>query len=36
VVYAPRDGQAAITINKPTIEPGQPIDCEVFPRLWPR
>ena len=29
-------GQAAITIHKPGIEPGQPIDCEVFPRLWPR
>jgi len=36
VVYAPREGQAAITIHAPTIEPGQPIDCAVFPRLWPR
>jgi len=36
VVYAPREGQAAITIEKPTIQPGEPIDCAVFPRLWPR
>jgi len=36
VVYAPREGQEAITINKPTIQPGEPIDCAVFPRLWPR
>ena len=36
VVYAPRDGQATITVNKPTCLPGEPIDCAVFPRLWPR
>ena len=36
VVYAPREGQAAITIDKPTIQPGEAIDCAVFPRLWPR
>ena len=36
VVYAPRNGQASITIDKPTIQPGEPIDCAVFPRLWPR
>ena len=36
VVYAPRQGQAEITIEKPTIQPGEPIDCAVFPRLWPR
>jgi len=36
VVYAPRDGQARVTINEPTCRVGEPIDCEVFPRLWPR
>lgn len=36
VVYAPRDGQASITIDQPAIRPGEPLDCEVFPRLWPR
>jgi len=36
VVYAPRTGQASITIEPPTIQPGEPIDCAVFPRLWPR
>ena len=36
VVYAPREGQAAISVEPPTIAPGEPIDCAVFPRLWPR
>ena len=36
VVYAPREGQAAISVNPPTVLPGQPLDSEVFPRLWPR
>ena len=36
VVYAPRQGQANITIDTPTCLPGEPIDCAVFPRLWPR
>ena len=36
VVYAPREGQAAISVEPPTIVPGEPIDCAVFPRLWPR
>jgi ectoine hydroxylase-related dioxygenase (phytanoyl-CoA dioxygenase family) len=36
VAYAPREGQAAITIDKPTCVPGEPIDCAVFHRLWPR
>jgi ectoine hydroxylase-related dioxygenase (phytanoyl-CoA dioxygenase family) len=36
VVYAPRTGQASITIDTPTCSPGEPIDCAVFPRLWPR
>ena len=36
VVYAPRTGQASLTIATPTIQPGDPLDCAVFPRLWPR
>jgi ectoine hydroxylase-related dioxygenase (phytanoyl-CoA dioxygenase family) len=36
VVFAPRDGQVAITVNPPTVRPGEPLDSEVFPRLWPR
>jgi ectoine hydroxylase-related dioxygenase (phytanoyl-CoA dioxygenase family) len=36
VVFAPREGQAAISVNPPTVLPGQPLDSEVFPRLWPR
>lgn len=36
VVYAPREGQARITIDEPTCRVGEPIDCAVFPCLWPR
>ena len=33
VVYAPREGQAPLTIEEATCRPGEPIDCAVFPRL---
>lgn len=36
VVYAPREGQARITIDEPTCRVGEPIDGAVFPCLWPR
>jgi len=35
-VYAPREGQARITIDEPTCRVGEPIDGAVFPCLWPR
>lgn len=36
VVFAPRDGQAPISVTPPTVRPGEPLDSAVFPRLWPR
>ncbi len=36
VVYDPRPGLVPLTIAEVDLAPGDPLDSDVFPRLWPR